>query len=121
VRVNPNERMAIMAIEQETQSARSQDAVSRGTSDQLYFALRVALLRRFSYRTPLPALLDDSFAHYDDERLRRALAYMGELAKTHQVLLFTCRDRERAVLRELGIPFTAIPLVREPVRAVQGT
>lgn len=118
VRVNPNERMAVMAIEQETQSARSQDALSRGTSDQLYFALRVALLKRFSYRTPLPALLDDSFAHYDNERLRRALAYMGELAKTHQVLLFTCRDRERAVLRELGIPFTAIPLVREPVRAV---
>ncbi|HEY8343221.1 MAG TPA: AAA family ATPase [Calditerricola sp.] len=119
VRVNPNERMAITAIEQETQSARPQDVLSRGTSDQLYFALRVALLKRFSYRTPLPALLDDSFAHYDDERLLRALAYLGELAKTHQVLLFTCRDRERAALRELGIPFTAIPLVREPVRAVQ--
>lgn len=119
VRINPNERMAITAIEQETQSARPQDVLSRGTSDQLYFALRVALLKRFSYRTPLPALLDDSFAHYDDERLMRALAYLGELAKTHQVLLFTCRDRERAFLRQLGIPFTAIPLARDPVSAAR--
>lgn len=117
VRINPNERMAVTAIEQETQSARPQDVLSRGTSDQLYFALRVALLKRFSYRTPLPALLDDSFAHYDDERLMRALAYLGELAKTHQVLLFTCRDRERAFLRQLGIPYTAIPLARDPVGA----
>jgi uncharacterized protein YhaN len=65
-------------------------ALSTGTRDQLYLALRLAALEQFmARRGPLPLVLDDLFVHFDDERTKAGLGVLDHLADTTQVLLFT--------------------------------
>jgi len=78
------------------------DALSDGTRDQLYLALRLATLERWvaGGREPLPFVLDDTFVHFDAERSRAALEVLGELAPRFQTLLFTHHDRMVELARE---------------------
>jgi uncharacterized protein YhaN len=67
--------------------------LSTGTVDQIYLSLRLAMVGILSEnRESIPMLLDDPFANYDDERLERTMALLANIAKKHQVLLFTCRE-----------------------------
>jgi uncharacterized protein YhaN len=69
-------------------------ALSDGTLDQLYLALRIASLERLvESRGPLPLLLDDVLVHFDDQRAAAALSVLGDLAKKTQVILFTHHRR----------------------------
>ncbi|WP_019121426.1 ATP-binding protein [Brevibacillus massiliensis] len=99
VRLDPNQGFAIHTAKPGSHGVAAHSALSSGTQDQLYFAQRVALLRRISAeREPLPLFLDDHFIHYDEERLAHALAYVMELAEEHQIFLFSCQERERRLL-----------------------
>ena len=71
--------------------------LSRGTADQLYLALRLAVCR-LCLRSKPPILLDDALASFDDERLEAALELLWELSGDQQLLLFTCRKREGEAL-----------------------
>ena len=71
--------------------------LSRGTADQLYLAVRLAVCSLCLPQKP-PILLDDALAAFDDERLRLALDLLKELASGQQVLLFTCQKREGEAL-----------------------
>ena len=75
---------------------RAEAFLSRGTRDQLYLALRLALCRE----NDCPIVLDDALVHFDDERLGRALDVLRELGQTRQILLFTCQSREKRRLEE---------------------
>ena len=67
--------------------------LSKGTVDQLYLALRLALVQSVSeIGEPVPMLLDDPFANYDDGRLNRTMELINGIAATNQVVLFTCRE-----------------------------
>ncbi|MHB8947364.1 MAG: ATP-binding protein, partial [Bacillota bacterium] len=85
--------------------------LSRGTLDQFYFALRLAVtgLLTGGAETP-PFILDDSLVHYDDERAAAALALLAEVGRTHQVMLFTCHRREVTTARTMGAQATVIEL-----------
>ena len=76
------------------------EQVSRGTVEQIYFALRMSA-GEFLQEEELPVILDDTFAYYDDERLRATLWWLAEHKK--QVLIFTCQKREEQLLKEMGI------------------
>lgn len=77
------------------------DALSDGTRDQLYLALRLASLERFmQHREALPLLLDDALVHFDDERARAALGVLGEFAAHTQVLFFTHHARLLELARQ---------------------
>ena len=79
--------------------------VSAGTMDQVYLAIRMAAARQICRkRESLPLIMDDSFALYDDERLRRALTFASSEHKG-QLLIFTCHHREARLLSEAGIPY----------------
>ena len=66
------------------------DGMSDGARDQLYLALRLAVLEQFlSKGEKLPVIADDLLVHFDDERSSAALAALGELAQRTQVLYFT--------------------------------
>ena len=71
--------------------------LSRGTADQLYLALRLAVCRLCLPEKP-PILLDDALASFDDGRLTHALELLWELSGEQQLLLFTCQKREGEVL-----------------------
>lgn len=76
----------------------SLEQLSRGTIEQIYFALRMAasdILHEEEY----PIVLDDTFVYYDDERLRNTLRWLKNSGK--QVLLFTCHKREGEMLRRI--------------------
>jgi uncharacterized protein YhaN len=65
--------------------------LSRGTAEQLYLSMRLALIREYANHVdPLPVVFDDIFVNFDPERSRTSFKALRELCSTHQVLLFTC-------------------------------
>ena len=67
------------------------DQLSSGTKEQLYFAVRLGLIRELSkHQESLPVVMDDIFANFDPDRALAAMDAVLELARTHQVLVFTC-------------------------------
>jgi DNA repair exonuclease SbcCD ATPase subunit len=83
------------------------ERLSAGTIDQIYLAMRLAVADLLLGRDEAPLLLDDSFAFYDDKRVKAALA---EVAGRRQLLLFTCHRREQELLEELELPYHLIDL-----------
>ncbi|HEX6509168.1 MAG TPA: AAA family ATPase [Chloroflexota bacterium] len=67
--------------------------LSRGTRDQLYFVLRVALAQALANDRRLPMILDDPFVHYDPERVERTVDMLRALAEQTQVVFFTADPR----------------------------
>lgn len=71
--------------------------LSQGTLDQLYLAVRLAVCElALPNRDPVPLVLDDALASFDDTRMALALDFLKGLDR--QILLFTCHSRERAYL-----------------------
>jgi uncharacterized protein YhaN len=65
-------------------------AMSTGTADQLYLALRVAAVEDFlGHSAPLPFVADDLFINFDDERATAGFKVLAQLAQKTQVLFFT--------------------------------
>lgn len=83
------------------------DRLSAGTIDQIYFSLRLAAADLLLENEELPLILDDSFALYDDDRLKAAIS---KVADRSQVIILTCHRREEEVIRELGLPCNIIKL-----------
>lgn len=78
------------------------EAMSEGTRDQLYLALRLATLEESRPVEPIPLIADDVLIAFDDERARAGLEVLAELSRTTQVLLLTHHARIAALARELG-------------------
>ncbi|MNO30221.1 hypothetical protein D3C76_201550 [compost metagenome] len=64
--------------------------LSRGTAEQLYLAIRLALAETMTRQANLPLLFDDLFVNFDERRLHAALALLGELSATRQIIMMTC-------------------------------
>ena len=76
--------------------------LSRGTADQLYLALRLALCELvLPAEDACPIVLDDALVAFDDERLGYALEALLEFSHSRQVILFTCQDREKRYMKNL--------------------
>ncbi len=74
-------------------------ALSQGTADQLYLAVRLAVCQQvLPPDDPAPLVLDDALANFDDARMALALDSLAELGRERQILLFTCHSREAACL-----------------------
>lgn len=87
----------------------SAEMLSVGTIDQLYLALRLSMVNDISDET-LPIILDESFAYFDDERLKNVLKYIAENYENRQVLILTCTSREEKSFNELNIKYNKIIL-----------
>jgi uncharacterized protein YhaN len=76
--------------------------LSRGTAEQLYLAIRFALLRDYAeHADPLPVIFDDVFVNFDPQRTRTTFEAVAGLTETHQVLLFTCHPHVVALAQEI--------------------
>lgn len=70
------------------------DQLSRGTQEQLYLALRIALAREIVKDSePVPLFFDDLLVNFDEIRLESTYGVLEEIAQHHQVFLFTCHRR----------------------------
>lgn len=66
------------------------EAMSEGTRDQLYLALRLAHLEDYASRTePAPFVGDDLFLTFDDARTGHGLETLAEIGGAVQPILFT--------------------------------
>lgn len=92
----------------EQMQKRTPEAYSQGTMQQAYFSYRMAAGHMLMKEEPLPFLLDETFANYDEERLRQTLRWLAE--QENQIFLFTCRETEMRLLTEEEIPFASIQL-----------
>src|SRR5690606_29617445 len=121
--IDPTDGIRLSVFVPETGERKAIEQLSQGTIDQMYFALRLALIRLFSEEggTPLPIILDDSLVHFDEDRLREALRILGDLSREHQILLCTCQTRERLLLEGEGIAFHRVPLKPSPQTTASGT
>ena len=68
-----------------------------------HFALRMAVGDVLCSQEPLPVVLDDVFAMYDEERLMETLQWLIE--HKQQVLVFTCHKREEQILNAYGMHY----------------
>ena len=65
--------------------------LSRGTSEQLYFALKLAFIQQIRDEINLPILIDDSFVNFDDQRVDEIEKLLQAIARDNQVLIFTAQ------------------------------
>ncbi len=88
-----NRAMEASARNEEELLPRSTLALSRGTTDQVYLAVRLAVCQLcLGQEDPSPLVLDDALLTFDEERLALALDCLARFGR--QVVLFSCQERE---------------------------
>ena len=93
-----NINLDLMQVQQENKF-KNWSELSRGTKEQLYFALRLGYAANYSIdritqkpngKPNLPLIADDTFVNFDEQRTFNALKCLTEFSKTNQVIFFTC-------------------------------
>lgn len=74
--------------------------LSRGTAEQLYFALKLAFVEQIKDEINLPILIDDSFVNFDDNRIKYIEQLLKKINENNQVLIFTAQEN---LVEKLGI------------------
>ncbi|MBW7986316.1 ATP-binding protein [Lactobacillus helveticus] len=67
--------------------------LSRGTAEQLYFALKLAFIEQIKDKINLPILIDDSFVNFDDRRIGYIKRLLEKVSENNQVLIFTAQEK----------------------------
>ena len=82
--------------------------LSRGTKDQAYLALRLALAKLLSGEETLPLILDDALSQYDDGRFSAAMAFLKDYSAGGQSILFTCHNFVCEAAKKENVTVTAL-------------
>ncbi len=102
------------------------EVLSRGTREQLFLSLRLALVAMYERRgVHLPVVLDDVLVNFDSARAKAAAGVLRDFAKQgHQVLVFTCHEHVWKMFKSMRIDARRLPnhtelaaarIVRKPV------
>ncbi|MDQ0299878.1 uncharacterized protein YhaN [Salibacterium salarium] len=71
--------------------------LSRGTAEQLYLSLRLALAENYNHSQTLPLIMDDPFVNFDRERQQLAFQLLLQASSHRQILYFTCDTLPKSV------------------------
>ncbi|KRG16629.1 hypothetical protein ACA30_00400 [Virgibacillus soli] len=66
--------------------------LSQGTKEQLYIALRFALVFVIQSDYSFPIMIDDGFVNFDKERTKKICELIQKMSKETQILIFTCHE-----------------------------
>ncbi len=78
------------------------EMLSNGARQQLYLALRIALLISSDDIAPsLPVIADDILVNFDEYRREGAVRAIARLARTRQVILFTCHKETQELFKRM--------------------
>lgn len=80
--------------------------LSRGTAEQVYLAIRLAVAANAG-PAEFPILMDDIAVNFDQNRTRRTLSLIQEIARDRQVLFFTCHSHLEPLVP--NVPFIHWP------------
>jgi uncharacterized protein YhaN len=96
----------------ETNEIKIQDAVgqskgvlemSKGTKEQLYFAMRLGLIKVYeAEKEPMPIIMDDILVNFDDDRGPLAIKELAKFARDRQVVVLTCHKNALDLYKSLG-------------------
>lgn len=88
--------------------------LSRGTAEQLFLAMRFALIDEYSRNSePMPVVLDDVMVNFDPERAQATCEGIVELSSRHQVILLTCNPETVRRIQIASEPLDKRPTVIE--------
>ncbi|MFM8223149.1 MAG: ATP-binding protein, partial [Planctomycetaceae bacterium] len=99
------------------------EALSRGGREQLYLALRLALIERLHAQgVEMPLLLDDVFSNFDEARSHNAIDVLLDFARRgHQVVYITCHQQLARQFEDRGqhtVWLAGPPAADQPSRLV---
>ncbi len=97
------------------------EQLSRGTREQLFLAIRLALVEELARQgTRLPMVLDDVLVNFDQERSEAATEVLRDFAqKGYQVLLFTCHRHLAERAEQQGMHPIWLPGKETPAASVE--
>lgn len=108
-----NDRYQTMIKPAETNELRIKDEygntkglieMSRGTKEELYFAMRLGLIKEYEIRAEsMPVIMDDILVNFDDDRGPLAIQTLEEFAKGRQIIVLTCHKDTLATYKEYGV------------------
>lgn len=85
------------------------ERLSQGTVEQMQAALRLSAARLVFPEMEMPVIFDDTFAFYDDDRLKAFLSWLSG-SGPGQAILMTCQHRECDLLDELNVDYNYVNL-----------
>lgn len=93
-------------------------ALSRGTRELLFIAIRLALVVSFEkHGVQMPLIWDDVLVNFDYRRAAIAAKLLFEFAKAgRQIFLFTCHEHICRLFLRLGSPVCVLPTSTDPKR-----
>jgi uncharacterized protein YhaN len=93
----------LRAVRTDSEQRLEVSALSDGTQDQLYLALRLASVERYAQTNdPTPLIFDDILILFDDQRSQATLEVLADISRSTQVLFFTHHRRLVELAQELG-------------------
>ncbi len=88
--VDDRDEPVLVGIRGDSGQAIGVEAMSTGSRDQLYLALRLASLQhRAANGQTMPFIVDDILINFDDARAAATLQVLAELGQNNQLILFT--------------------------------
>ncbi len=89
---------------------RVDERLSQGTREQVYFAIRLAIVNHLDAgHEALPIFMDEAFVNWDAWRRDGALDLVEQLAEERQVFVFTCHPAMAAELEDRGAAIVPLP------------
>ena len=78
-------------------------SLSTGAREQLYLAMRLAIMSHLDHdRERLPVFIDEALVNWDGARRMRGFQLLRELSQTRQVFVMTCHERWAQELTAAG-------------------
>ena len=95
--------------------------LSRGTREQLFISLRLALSGSFTrHGSDLPLILDDVLVNFDSGRAKTAGQVLAEIAESgKQVILFTCHEHIARIFQKMDVPVRILPRFEDPQKTIR--
>ncbi len=114
LRVSADRQAETLIVHDASGQSRGPKELSTGTREQLFLALRLAYVLDYCDRAEaLPVIIDDVLVNFDRERARLTLGALCEVARSTQVLLFTCHHHIVELTRSVApeVPVIELPAI----------
>ena len=94
------------------------EQLSQGTREQLFLAIRLAMIEQFRERgIELPVILDDVLVNFDQHRVQAAVQTLQEIAESgQQILFFTCHQHLAELFQRSGSEIINLPELANPLQ-----
>lgn len=101
----------VLVVDNEGGDSLPVDVLSRGTREQLFLSIRLALVAMYARRgVQLPMILDDVLVNFDVGRSKLAAQVLCQFARDgHQLLVFTCHEHVWRMFQDLDADCRRLP------------